>query len=296
MNTAADLQSGDWRWLALGDTRWAVRELEQGQVLEVSWPVGQADAGTVHWPRWRYGDHLTALRAGLSTTGHRAGNDAASARVHLDPRRYLASSPAFADLEEPSRRELLPVALWWAGGGDDAPTVLPDAQGQLTIDGRPFTLRRWSHRERLASLLSCLDADDDDSATEDARHFDAVAYLDAMVRCAVAPGLSGPALDELPARWALPLIDAVVALNVTQPQQEPLPGTGPRAQAAAAQTLSLCRALGWTPSQVWAAPAAEVDRLLALIALAEPRPAPRHETKRPGLASHPDAVVIRIED
>jgi hypothetical protein len=302
VNAAADQQSGDWRWLVLGDTRCAVRELEQGQVLEVSVPGGQPGAGTVCWPRWCYDDHLTALRAGLSTTGGGASADAAGTSMDLDPRRYLDTQPAFAALEEPTRSELLPVALWWAGGGDAVPATGPDTHGQATIAGRPFALRRWSHRERLASLMACLHDESDErdaggaGEPEDASRFDAVAYLDAMVRCAVAPGLTGHALDELPARWALPLIDAVVALNVAQPADEPLPGAGPRAQAAAAQTLSLCRALGWTPSQVWAAPAAEIDRLLALIALAEPRPSRRGSATTAGLASHPDAVVIRIED
>jgi hypothetical protein len=292
VNAAADQQSCGWRWLELGGTRCAVRELERGEVLEVSLPAGQLDAGTVRWPRWRYDDHLAALRTGLAT----AEEGAVGARVALDLPRYLSALPAFAELGDATRSDLLPVALWWAGGGDDIPAAWPDADGRATIDGRSVALRRWSHRERLASLLSCLDDEDVEAEPREGGRFDAVAYLDAMVRCAVAPGLSGHALDELPVRWALPLIEAVVSLNVVQPEDEPLPGAGPRAQAAAAQTLSLCRALGWTPSQVWAAPAAEIDRLQALVALAEPRPARAVATRPPRLADHSDAVVIRIED
>ena len=58
------------------------------------------------------------------------------------------------------------------------------------------------------------------------------------------------------------------------------------------------RALGLTPSQVRALPAAEVDRVLDLLAqdaAANPVAAPRR-SRRPRLADHPDAVVILAED
>ena len=287
----ADERSG-WRWVDIGGTRWAVREVGQAAALEVLPPAGQAEAGPVRWPAWRYGDHVAALRAGLAASNP---SDPSSESVDLDLPSYLNTMPTYALLDDATRSALLPVALWWAGGGNGVPATAPDANGVTTIGGRLFALRRWSHRERLASLLSCL-SEDDDGQGEGGGRFDAVAYLDAMVRRAVEPALSGRVLDELPARWALPLIEAVVALNVVQPEDEPLPGAGPRAQAAAAQTLRLCRALGWTPSQVWAAPAAEIDRLLVLLDRVEPRPVRPVADKPRQLADHPDAVVIRIDD
>jgi hypothetical protein len=64
-------------------------------------------------------------------------------------------------------------------------------------------------------------------------------------------------------------------------------------------TLRLCRALGWTPTQVWATPAVEVDRLLRLLdrTASQRIDARRRPVSRaPSLADHPDATVIRIED
>jgi len=290
VNTVAADERRGWRWVDIGGTRWAVRELGPAEALEVLSPAGQAGAGPVRWPAWRYSDHIAALRAGLAASHP---PDTHTASVDLDLPSYLNTMPAYATLDEATRRALLPVALWWAGGGDGVPATVPDAQGMAMIDGRPFALRRWSHRERLASLLSCLG---EHGPGDGGGCFDAVAYLDAMVRRTVAPGLPGPELDELPACWALPLIEAVVALNVVRPQDEPLPGAGPHAQAAAAQTLRLCRALGWTPSQVWSAPAAEVDHLLALLDQAEPRPVRPAAAAPRRLADHPDAVVIRVDD
>jgi hypothetical protein len=66
--------------------------------------------------------------------------------------------------------------------------------------------------------------------------------------------------------------------------------------------------MGWTPSQVWAAPAAEIDRLLALLDAVDVSPAPAAGPAAPAtvvaatsatprrLADLPDAVLIRIDD
>lgn len=289
MTTAADPPPG-WRWLDLDGTVCAVREADHGQALELR-PPGQPGSAPLRWPCWCYRDHLAALRAGLVVA---RATPSGSAGLDLDPGAYLAALPDIGPLDGAAHRALLPVALWWAGGGDGVAASPPDADGAVLVEGQRHVLRRWSHRERLASLLACLDAQGAGAAGD---RFDAVAYLDAMVRHAVAPGLTGPALDALPLRLALPLIDAVVALNVVDPAAEPLPGAGPQARAAAAQTLRLCHALGWTPSQVWAAPAAEIDRLQALLDLAGAAPPPPAAAPAPRrLADQPDAVVIRIED
>lgn len=288
MNAApADPGSG-WRWLEICGQPHELRHAGWDQPLEL-----RTRAGGASWclPPWRYRDHLAGLRAGLHLAPIAPAGEEPLA---LDTQRYLGGMAAYAGLDPATRAERLPLALWWAGGGDAAPAVRRDASGVTEIDGLSFRLQGWSERARLAALLACLIEEPGEGA---GGRFDAVAYLDAMVRQTVLA--EGDVLDELPTHWALPLIDEVVGLNVVKPEAEPLPMAGPRAQAAAAQTLRLCRALGWTPSQVWAAPAAEIDRLNALLDRVEQRhatTAPPVAARRSRLAEHPDAVLIRIED
>ena len=286
-----------WQRLDIGDSRHAIRFAGFDRPLEVALPGG----GVIRWPARTYADHLAGLRAGLALQG---------ARIELDLNRYLAAMPDHALLSAIEQTALRPLALWWAGGGRsadvaDAAIGAPDEDGHFDLEGRHFRLRPWSARARLAAMLACLRERDEGAPGGD---FDAVGYLDAMLRGTLlrdtAVAASAP-LEALPTRWALPLIDAAVGLNVLRPETEPLPGTGPQAQAAAAQTLRLCRALGWTPTQVWAAPAIEIDRLLALLDRVEPAPVPAPPARPPRpaarpaprrLADHPDAVLIRIDD
>ena len=296
----AEAADAGWQTLDIGGSAHAIRLAGFDRPLDVVLPQG----GVVRWPVWTYADHLAGLRAGLGLVG---------SRIELDLNRYLAAMPRYALLSDPERAALQPLALWWAtgGGAPEADAAVPDEAGGIELEGRHFRLRPWSARARLAAMLACLREVD---AGVEGGDFDAVGYLDAMVRGTLqadAPGTAGALLDRLPTRWALPLIDAVVGLNVLRPEAEPLPGTGVQAQAAAAQTLRLCRALGWTPTQVWSAPAVEVDRLLALLDRVEPAGAPARAAPpaarparpaRPArqaarrLADHPDAVLIRIDD
>ena len=290
----AETAGAGWQTQYIGGSPHAIRLSGFDRPLDVALP----DGSLIRWPAWSYADHLAGLRAGLGLV---------AARIELDLKRYLAAMPDYALLSAPEQAALQPLGLWWAIGGlsPAAEVAVRDDAGGIELDGRRFGLRPWSARARLAAMLACLREVD---AGADGGDFDAVGYLDAMVRGTLqpdAPGSAGAPLDRLPTRWALPLIDAVVGLNVLRPETEPLPGTGPQAQAAAAQTLRLCRALGWTPSQVWSAPAVEVDRLLALLDRVEPAAAPARAAPpaaRPArqaarrLADHPDAVLIRIDD
>ena len=100
--------------------------------------------------------------------------------------------------------------------------------------------------------------------------------------------------DRLPAAAGHRLLAEVVRLN--HPDLEEERAAEPPALTQA--LIKVCRALGLTPSQVRALPAAEVDRVLDLLALeAVTHPDARsRRPRRPKLADHPDAVVILAED
>lgn len=228
---------------------------------------------------WTYRRHMEALRA----TTHAAGTD-----LRLDTRGLAAAVLAGADLPDDLARRLEPVALWWAAGGDDALPSLPEEGEWLDLGaaGRA-RLRPWSERQRFSALSAALSGDGDDT------WFDPVTYLDGMVRASLQV-LDGPqALDEVDARGTAVLLHATVALNLAGDQEDPLLDGGPAAREWAARTLRLCQALGWTPTRVWATPAAEIDRLLRMLDVLQPPPRPTHA---PRLSDHPDATVIHIED
>lgn len=233
---------------------------------------------------WTCGAHLAALGRHL-----RPGEGGLALDAPSFCQEVLADSGLSAELYP----EVGPLALWWAAGGDARPPARPGPDGWLELDGDRAQLRPWTHGERLRAL--------GDSVVTGARgeaSFDVAAYLRAMVRASVqawAPAARDP--DALDAASTAALLDAVVSLNVPEGQLEDALGEPLHAgaQEVAATTLRLCRAMGWTPSQVQAAPAAEIDRLLELLDTVEGR-AGRAPPARSTLASHPDAVVIQIED
>jgi len=170
-------------------------------------------------------------------------------------------------------------------------TALPSLPGEgegldLGAAGRA-RLRPWSERQRFSALSAALSGEGDDT------WFDPVTYLDGMVRASLQV-LDGPqALDDMDARGTAVLLHATVTLNLAGDQEDPLLDGGPAAREWAARTLRLCQALGWTPTRVWATPAAEIDRLLRMLDVLQPPPRP---ARAPRLSDHPDATVIHIED
>ncbi|TSC34243.1 hypothetical protein [Corallococcus sp. Z5C101001] len=180
--------------------------------------------------------------------------------------------------------ELAPLALWWASGGARSGPV-------------PARLRPWTYSERSRALEESVV-----SRPDGTRELSLDRYLRAMLQASVVtlepPGATLSALDG-PSTAAL--LEEVVALNQggERVEDQTVKSAGREARALAQITLRLCKALGWTPSQVWATPAAEVDRLLALLQLTEPptpAPAPAPVSRRPRLSDFPDAVVIQVED
>lgn len=242
-------------------------------------PAGE----TVRLQPWRLRQHLAALRQSLfvTTDGLRLDTRAFSSLVLGESGVSDDLAPGFSSL-----------ALWWAAGGDPAPHSGPALTGWLDLGPARVNLRPWSNGERLQALGRCL------SGEGDAASLDTVAYLEAMLSASVV-GFDPP-LDagDLDAAATARLLDVVVELNAPAAGQvdSVLASAIGDSEHLTRATLRLCRSLGWTPSQVWSAPAAEVDRLLALLERLEPAPPSAPAEHSPGLADLPDAVVIRIED
>lgn len=232
---------------------------------------------------WTCREHLSALEGSLKPTER---------GVRLDTRAYaravLAASQVPDSLAEPSA----PLALWWAAGGD-AGMGAPDQDGWLVLGDVRVRLRAWTEGERLTALTNQLQEFDDG-----ARIFNLVGYLEEMLRgstSAIEP--SRQTLYDLDSAATTALIAAVVALNVPGQdwQQELLQRLEMARPELAVNTLRICRALGRSPEEVWAMPARDIDRLLDLLDLADGvTGAPTGHSS--GLASHPDAVIIQIED
>lgn len=231
---------------------------------------------------WRYRQHLRALSDCISARG---------AALDLDRRRFAAQVLDNSGIGRTQHDELAPLALWWAAGGDEALPATPQTGAWMDLGSARVRLRAWSERQRLSALTAAFSEGGDGGDW-----FDVAGYLDTMVRQSVTELSGVDAIDELDAAATAGLLHAAVALNVPDPDTETLAHGGAHAQQAAARTLRLCRALGWTPSQVWAAPAADVDRMLTLLDLLEPAALRRSSAPSSRLADHPDAVVIQIDD
>jgi hypothetical protein len=259
--------------------RFAGRFAGFGAPLDVLADPGEGR--TVALRPWTYAEHLAALRACV-----RAGPGG----LMLDTWRLAESVLAHSGLDPDEHAWLAPLALWWAGGGDaeevdDASAADVDLGG-----GRHAIVREWSEGERLAALARARMPGDE----EGDERLDAVGYLDAMVRRSLVTLAPEGSLEALDSRATARLLARVVARNLPDAEADPLL-SGALPEAAARATLALCRRLGWTPAQVLAAPAAEVQRLQALLAReAAPRAAP--VSARRGLAAHPDAVVFSFAE
>jgi hypothetical protein len=267
-------------------------------------------------PPWPCARHLEVLRRHLYLDGERLALDATS---------YADDVLAWAEVPEPLRERLRPLALWWAlgqepdsdNGPETGPSAVPDAGGWVTLGpGLRAQLRPWTFGERLAAQRAQL------ADTGGDLDFDAVAYLERMLRACVQriENTAGEAvaIEALDAGATRALLAAVTASN--HPDRQVMAPLAELPAAMAAATLRLCAALGWPPGRVLALPAAEVDALLALLDAAEgaagnasglagrlslrpaaPVTAPaRHRAAampaRPRIADHPDAVVILFGD
>ena len=225
---------------------------------------------------WPLSAHLTALDECVVPTAH---------GLALDSRELSRRVLAHSGVAEDAQTRFAPLALWWASGGEALPAAL--GGGWYDCGGVRLHLRPWTSGERFQAMARCRRADGD------GERFDLGAYLRAMLETSVVTVEPARALDELDSGATRSLLEAVIDLNVVSP--EALADSIPDTPEADRVTLRLCRALGWTPTQVWATPAVEVDRLLRLLdrTAASETAAPARVAR---LADHPDATVIRIED
>jgi hypothetical protein len=229
------------------------------------------------------------------------------AGVALDSAALAAQVLCFSAVAPHLHAAFEPLALWWASAGAIAESPTPSGSASGGEDdsavialgaGLHAHLRLWTGAERLAAVMAC--------QPETAREASQApgpgrlgTYLGAMLQgCVRLDDPEAGDLAELDAGATSRLLQAVVRLNVL--------AASPRAEAmcdsplAAEATLRFCRALGWTPSQVWRTPALELDRLARLLDQSagwRRQASPPHGRFDPrGLARHPDAVVIEVEN
>lgn len=265
-----------------------------------------------------------SLRARLSTTHDMAANSDGS--VYLLPwpcERHLANMARFAEIEqgsvvldtegyadellrwcgvpEPQHLALRPLALWWAcgippsRGLGEGYSLATDQQGWLELrPGLRVQLRTWTWGEKLKSLSAHTKTMGDEMQLAPA------GYLDDMLRASVVAFTSDTdsdvMLSQLDSQATQRLIQAVVSLN--EPDRDEFWTHLP--PDAIGATLRICSELGWTPSQVHAAPASEIDHLLTLLDLAEGHATSldhshRHSRHR-RIEDFPDSIVIRFDD
>ncbi|MFY1825609.1 hypothetical protein ACN47A_06840 [Myxococcus fulvus] len=237
--------------------------------------------------RWGFGAHLRALDAHARMEG--AGLDFDAEGFALDVLRD-------SGVAESCFTELAPLALWWALCGLHEPSVGVLPEGWWQVGEVRARLRPWTFAERTQVLEESLVV-----LADGARELNLERYLRGMLDASVVERVPAAPLESLDGATTAALLEAVVRVNAdsASPEDRLLESSGEQARVLAEVTLKLCRALGWTPAQVWATPAAEVDRLLTMLKLTEPpapppRQAPASRALR--LSDFPDAVVIQVED
>lgn len=239
------------------------------------------DGEALHLRPWTLSDHLDALDAAASPS---------EGPIEFDVSHFsTALLRRAADLDTEESAGLEEVALWWAlGGPQQAATIRLGPDGKVGLAGGYARLRPWTWRERRLALAACVPLRDGKLGA-----LDAVGLLRRQVQASVIEVvIDGEARP--PATIAGPnlhtLLDAVLRINSggVEVEVELVP------PAIAAATLRICRGYGWTPTQVDAAPAAEIEAMLRLLDAATPAPAPG-PALRSGLARFPDAVVIEID-
>lgn len=229
----------------------------------------------VSFQPWRLAQHLRVLASCLQVT---------ASGLSLNPQTFSRFILNANQIPNSLHNSYAPLALWWSSGGHTEPVTL--GAGVYQLDKVTVKLRAWTCAERLQALHEC------QKQSEYGTDFDLAAYLKAMLQNCVLNIDSGQSLDELDSAATSGLLSAVIALNIRT--ADSLKESWLASKTSAQLILRLCRVLGWTPSQIMATSAVEIDLMLALLERAEtPKPTDAPSSR---LAAQPDAVVIQIED
>jgi hypothetical protein len=262
---------------------YAVSPTQVGGALRAR--VGNED---VMLPLWSWAEHREALGRHLRVRDR---------QVELDDEGYAREVLDRAGIDPSLRSTLVPLALWWASGCGSirsARTQIPPNLAGAWVDlagGFRARVRGWTWRERLSALRECVVTEGEIQRVDPLR---IIEQLLATTVLAVEHHVSGRVED-------LGSLDVVVVhqllevlLEMSMPGQTTSNGTLPDDPGVARRVLHLCRRLGWTPSQVLATPAAEIDALIGLLELAETGASGPSRT-RGRIHGHPDAVVLMFE-
>ncbi|MCP3099512.1 hypothetical protein LZ198_11590 [Myxococcus sp. K15C18031901] len=253
---------------------------EDAEELEVEASTGEH----LRLRRWGFDAHLRALDQHAKLDG---------AGLVFDTEGFAGDVLRDSGVPAALFEELAPVALWWASGGAMEAAVTPPPEGWIQAGKVQARLRPWTFSERARALEESME-----TRAEGSRVLSLERYLREMLSASlVALSPAGP-LNRLDGASTAALLGQVVSLNAGEVREEDriLGGANPRSRVLADVTLKLCKALGWAPSQVWALPAAEVDRLLTMLKLTEPQAPASLPVSRPRrLSDFPDAVVIQVE-
>ncbi|AKQ66590.1 hypothetical protein A176_003502 [Myxococcus hansupus] len=253
-----------------------------GETLEVDTSTGER----VRLGRWSFDAHLAALdrHASVNAQG-----------LHFNAEGFAREVLCGLEVPAAYQTELAPVALWWAAVGGYETSAGVQEDGWLRAGSVRARLRPWTFAERSQAL-----SESTHPSEGGGKAFNLERYLRRMLQTSlVSLEPAGMALSMLDGATTSALLEGALFLNDTGGRDEDvrLKAADADSQAFARVTLRLCKSLGWTPSQVWETPAAEIDRLLTLLEMTEPSaPAQRPAQRAPSLADHPDAVVIQVED
>ena len=251
---------------------------EGGQPLRA-----RVDDGELELPAWTWDDHVDALRHHL---------DVIDGRLVLDEAGYARRVLARAGTPQEQDARLTPLALWWAAGAGRVVASRPAPNEWIDLGGGARAkIRVWSFRERMTVLRQCLEYRDDEP------FIDPLVLVERLLRdgvlaleCPAGQGIND--LGRLDAGAVQGLLSALTEYSM--PGASAVDDALLDDPALASQVLRVCKAMGWTPSQVLEAPAGEVDAIVALLGpadapVAKPRRAPLRSSR---LHDQPDAMVL----
>lgn len=221
--------------------------------------------------------------------------DTSTDEVSLDTQGFTQGVMTRLGVPEEFAQDLGPLVLWWTSAGDKNIPDSARADGWIDLGSARVRLRPWTFKERSQTLEGCVVAESENAVT-----FNILDYLVSLLESSVAE-TDPKDLDiwMLDSAAATALVSAAVGVNmpIYSWMKNSDQGSLLDTRQIAMTTLRLCRALGWTPSQVWATPAPDVDELLEMLHFVESEaPVSPGPVGMTGIFAHPDTVIIQIED